>query len=58
MRVHIYEDREKIINKLCKDLEVSPTKLVNELLLYIDDTICHTEKAKEKDDLFRRFDRR
>lgn len=57
MRVHIYEDRQEIIDKLCKDLNISPTKLVNELILHLDEKICRNEKAKEYDDLLRRFNR-
>lgn len=57
MRVHIYEDREKIVEEICKELQVSPTKLVNELILHLQETICRNEKAKEEDDLLRRFDR-
>lgn len=57
MRVHIYEDREKIVEEICKDLQVSPTKLVNELILHLQETICRNEKAKEEDDLLRRFNR-
>lgn len=57
MRVHIYEDRQDIVNKLCKELDVSPTKLVNELITHLNEKICRNEKAKEEDDLLRRFDR-
>lgn len=57
MRVHIYEDRQDLVNKLCKELEVSPTKLVNELITYLDERMCRNKKAKEEDDLFRRFNR-
>lgn len=57
MRVHIYEDRQDLVNKLCKELKVSPTKLVNELITHLDEKMCHNKKAKEDDDLFRRFNR-
>lgn len=58
MRVYIYEDRVNIVNRLCKDLGVSPTKLVNELITNLEETIRHNQKAKDEDDLPRRIDRR
>lgn len=58
MRVYIYEERELLIKDLCEDLGVSPTKLVNELILYLDEQVRHKKEAKDIDDILRRFNRR
>lgn len=58
MRVYIYEERELLIKELCKELEVSPTKLVNELITYLDEQVRHKKEAKDTDDILRRFNRR
>lgn len=58
MRVYIYEERELLIKELCEELGVSPTKLVNELVLYLDEKVRHKKEAKDTDDILRRFDRR
>lgn len=58
MRVYIYEERELLVRKLCEDLGVSPTKLVNELILYLEEQVRHKKEAKGTDDILRRLNRR
>ena len=58
MRVYIYEEREPLIKELCEDLEITPTKLVNELILYLDEQVRRKKEAKDTDDILRRFNRR
>lgn len=57
MRVYIYDENEDLVEKLCKKFNITPTKLTNELILYLEETVRHEEKAKDKNDLLRRFDR-
>lgn len=57
MRVYVYEENEGVVEELCKRFSTTPTKLTNELLLYLEQTVRHEDKAKDKHDLLRRFDR-
>lgn len=57
MRVYIYDENENLVEELCKKFNITPTKLTNELILYLEETVRHEEKAKDKNDLLRRFDR-
>lgn len=57
MRIYVYEDNEEKVNKLCEKFEISPTKLVNTLLLYLDEQISHKQRANIEDELFKRITR-
>lgn len=56
MRVHIYEEREESLKILCDRWNISPTKLVNEMITYLEE-VCQEDKAKDvyRDEVFRRF---
>lgn len=49
MRVFIYEDNEKLLELLCNDLGVSPTKYINNLIKS-QETICQIHKAEVTND--------
>lgn len=57
MRVHIYEDNEHLIDKLCKKFGVSPTKLINQLVLELEDELCRNKRAKKENEVFTKFNR-
>lgn len=58
MRVYIYDENENLTEDLCNRFNITPTKLTNELILYLEEIVRHEDKAKDKNDLLKRFDRR